>query len=156
MFRIAAMLIIWLLLVSNIFGMYDVFNSFLLNILQSSSLNILDLLGFKYFEIGRNFGIEGSSGVILGVPCDGLSLIYLYAAFIIAVPGKVRQKSIWILAGIIGIQLLNIFRIVGLVILSMYHPDLLKFNHDYTFTFFIYSLIFLSWVLYFRSNKEFK
>ena len=151
--RVVGLFLVWLLLVSNFLNFYDVFNEALLDLIQDSSLLLIDFVGFETFSQGRNFGIENSSGVILGAPCDGLSLMYLYMSFIVAVPGKWKTKLFWIVAGIIGIQVLNVIRVISLIIIVVYRPSLLSFNHDYTFTFLIYTLIFVSWIFYFRYNN---
>jgi exosortase/archaeosortase family protein len=115
---------------------------------------VVNSLGFDVFENGRHFGLSGSGGVNLGAPCNGLSLMYVYAAFLLAFPLSFRKKLPWLVLGLPLIQLLNLLRIVALLLLSLYRPTSLEFNHDYTFTLIMYGLIFLSWYVYIRMNSE--
>jgi exosortase/archaeosortase family protein len=43
---------------------------------------------------------------------------------------------------------LNVLRVVALAIIAKYCPQYLNFNHTYTFTFVIYSFIFLLWIIW--------
>ncbi|MCI5057105.1 MAG: exosortase family protein XrtF [Flavobacteriales bacterium] len=96
----------------------------------------------------RTIGIDGTHGLWVGDPCNGLSLIALYAGFIISFPGNWKVKLAFIPSGILLIHILNIFRIVGLCLVTLYYPDWLDFNHTYTFKILIYAVIFLLWYIF--------
>lgn len=113
---------------------------------------ILELLGFTvYTGADRLIGIDGSSGLWIGDNCNGIALFALFAGFIIAYPGNWKKKILFIVAGILLIEILNILRVVLLAILDTYSRAWTEFNHTYTFTIIIYACIFFMWMLW--TNK---
>jgi exosortase family protein XrtF len=94
-------------------------------------------------------GIHGAQGVFVGPSCDGVVLFALFAIFILSFPGRWTRKLWFIPAGIAAIHAANIFRIISLLMIQLYlGEEALKFNHDYTFTVFVYSIIFALWYGY--------
>lgn len=87
---------------------------------------------------------------ILGVgnSCNGLELFALFTGFILCFPGKMKTKAWFIPAGILIIHLANIIRAAILVLIQKYSPEHLDFNHHYTFTIVVYTVIFLLWMLW--------
>lgn len=115
--------------------------------------SILPMLGY---EVKSNFqlfdpvfrhrvGIEGAAGVFVGTSCDGVVLFALFAIFVAAFPGRWTRKIWFIPLGITVLHGANIFRIISLLLIQVYAPSALDFNHDYTFTIFVYSIIFILW-----------
>lgn len=119
--------------------------------LIDSCETILDFLGYNLINFSkfrgghRAFGIDGSNGVYIGNPCNGLSLFVLFSVFIIVYPSSFRQKIWVLLGGLVFIHLLNILRITALSLISYYKPEYLMFNHTYTFTGMMYLVIFGIW-----------
>ncbi|MEO6902808.1 MAG: archaeosortase/exosortase family protein [Bacteroidia bacterium] len=110
---------------------------------------LLIKLGYVVFSGGdRLIGIDGTGGLWIGDNCNGIALFALFAGFIAAYNGKFNHKVIYIILGIIGIELLNVLRVVILAILDTYSRTWTEFNHTYTFTFIIYAFIFLLWMLW--------
>lgn len=110
----------------------------------------LKVLGYSLVEFGDvsafdHLAIEQSSGVTVGAPCNGLVLFALFAIFIIAYPSKTAHKFWFIPLGILIIHLLNALRVAGLAVLVKMNPDWLGFNHDFTFTVIVYSVVFGLW-----------
>lgn len=100
--------------------------------------------GFRY-----RVGIRGGQGVLVGSSCDGVVLFALYAIFILSFPGRWFRKAWYIPTGIAAIHAANIVRIISLLMIQLYFgEEALKFNHDYTFTVFVYSIIFALWYGY--------
>jgi len=50
--------------------------------------------------------------------------------------------------GIAILHAANAFRIICLLMIQLYWPSAMEFNHDYTFTVFVYSIIFALWYVY--------
>ncbi|MES2762431.1 MAG: archaeosortase/exosortase family protein [Bacteroidota bacterium] len=114
---------------------------------------IFDLLGYKTFaskEVNdfQVFGIDGSNGVWIGGPCNGITLMFLFAIFVIAYPGNVKNKSWYLPLGILIVHTINILRIIALALIAKYNYTYLDFNHTYTFTFIAYSAVFGLWMLW--------
>ncbi|HCQ30552.1 MAG TPA: hypothetical protein DIU39_09715 [Flavobacteriales bacterium] len=120
--------------------------------LKSSTLMALQSLGFDTFNNNaeNHLGITDSPGFIIGVPCNGLDLFYLYIAFFIAVPGKWKSKLFFSIIGIFIIYTFNVLRLVLLALISKYHYDWFNFHHSYTFTLLMYAIIFLLWYFYLK------
>ena len=117
------------------------------------NITIFDVLHYKTFasrEVNdfQVFGIDGSNGVWIGGPCNGITLMFLFAIFIISYPGNLKNKLWYLPLGIILVYILNLIRIVGLALIAFYYPDYLNFNHTYTFTFIAYSFVFGLWMLW--------
>jgi len=85
-------------------------------------------------------------GVWVGDDCNGFKLFSIFAIFIIAFPGNWRTKLWFISLGMVFIQIANIIRVMSLLLIYDSHPTFLDFNHKYTFTIFVYSIIFSLWL----------
>ncbi len=114
---------------------------------------IFDGLGYKTFasrEVNdvQVFGIDGSNGVWIGGPCNGITLMFLFAIFVIAYPGNLKNKLWYVPTGILVVHSINILRILALALIANYYPSYLNFNHTYTFTFIAYSAVFGLWMLW--------
>ncbi|MBI3519751.1 MAG: archaeosortase/exosortase family protein [Bacteroidetes bacterium] len=117
---------------------------------------IFNIIGYKTFaskEVNdvQVFGIDGSNGVWIGGPCNGVTLMFLFAIFVIAYPGNVKNKLWYLPLGILTVFSINILRIIALALIAYYAPQYLDFNHTYTFTFIAYSAVFGLWMLW--ANK---
>ena len=114
----------------------------------------LKLMGYELIttefmiEHYRTMGIDGTHGVYISDSCAGLTLMALFTGFVMAYPGKWKIKLIFIPIGLLTIHLINILRIIGLILLTKHAPNLLDFNHHYTFTFVVYAYIFILWVIW--------
>ncbi|MDQ3046981.1 MAG: archaeosortase/exosortase family protein [Bacteroidota bacterium] len=108
---------------------------------------ILEAAGYVVFTGSeRVIGVDGTGGLWIGDSCNAMALFALFAAFIIAYKGKASHKFLYILFGIISIQLLNVLRVVGLAILDTHSRAWTEFNHTYTFNIIIYAWIFILWM----------
>lgn len=116
------------------------------------SSNVLSGLGYdlipeppEAYQI-RTVGIDGTYGLWIGDPCNGLNLFALFTIFIACYPGNWKNKLWFIPLGIILIHLINVLRIVALCIIVKIDYKYLDFNHDYTFTVVVYGFMFLLWI----------
>lgn len=109
----------------------------------------LEWMGYSVIRLeSRMIGIEGTPGLFLGDSCNGIALFALFSIFIIAFPGRITYKIIFIPAGIVLIHFLNVLRVIILAIIEIYSYEWTEFNHTYTFTIFIYVVIFMMWLLW--------
>ncbi|MBK9402336.1 MAG: exosortase family protein XrtF [Bacteroidetes bacterium] len=113
---------------------------------------ILDLLGY---DGGTQPGdrqtivcIKNETMVGVGNPCNGLELFVLFAGFIICFPGSWKNKWWYILIGSLIIHFFNVMRTVSLALIQFKAPEYLDFNHHYTFTIVVYSIIFFLWIFW--------
>lgn len=96
----------------------------------------------------RTIGVDGTHGLWIGDPCNGLTLFALFSIFVFAYPGPVRKKAWFIPLGLISIHLLNVLRVVALSIIVTYDYAYLDFNHTYTFSIIVYGYVFFLWYLW--------
>lgn len=140
--------LVWYLLYDNWLLKDGWADHFLINHLVTTTEMILKFFGFTVFTYSDAVGVDGTHGVLIGTPCNGLSLFALFTGFIVIFPGKLKDKLFFIPMGLIAIHLLNILRLVGLAIVVVYYPDSLQFNHKYTFTIIVYVFIFILWMIW--------
>ncbi len=122
---------------------------------------ILEHIGFKTFaskEVNdfQVFGIDGSNGVWIGGPCNGITLMFLFGIFIIAYPGNLKAKFWYLPLGLFIVYFINIARIICLALIAFYSPQYLNFNHTYTFTFIAYSIVFFLWMIWVNKLSSIK
>ena len=82
--------------------------------------------------------------------CNGLELLVLYAGLILCLPAARNRKIAYIIGGILAIEIINVIRCVGLVLVYVHKPGWLDFSHHYLFTFVVYAFIFWLWYLFSR------
>jgi len=114
----------------------------------------LNVLGYITFVNVHDIGIDGSHGVHIGSPCNGIDLMALFVGFILLYRGNWKVKIIFSVIGLGIIHMLNLIRVVSLIIVAKNYPTYLDFNHKYTFTIILYSLIFLGWVLWVKKFSK--
>jgi len=90
----------------------------------------------------------------VGRACNALELFVLFAGFIIAFPGSVKHKLWFIPFGLVLIHFLNVIRVAALAMIQFKAPQYLDFNHRYTFTFIVYGVIFLFWVIWVKKFSK--
>lgn len=147
--------ILWYFLYDLLIQPNEAIDLFVVDLTISVSKWILEFLGYTvYTGADRLIGVDGSSGLWIGDNCNGIALFALFTWFIIAYKGKVKYKLIYVPLGIIGIQILNILRVVGLAILDTHSRAWTEFNHTYTFNIIIYAFIFFLWMLWVNKFSE--
>ena len=80
--------------------------------------------------------------------CNAVSVMILFAAFIVAFSTTFKRTALYILAGFIVIYLLNILRIALITIAACFYPQYDSFIHDIVFPVFIYGVVFILWVVW--------
>jgi exosortase/archaeosortase family protein len=86
--------------------------------------------------------------------CNGLDLIAIYLLLIILLPYPVKRKIIFGLGGIVVIIIANILRCIALYWIYRRYRYMFEFNHHYTFTIFMYIIIFYGWILFTKKGKK--
>jgi exosortase/archaeosortase family protein len=91
-----------------------------------------------HFENGGYIGINES--------CSGLKPILQFILLFLVFPGPWRKKLWFIPMGVVILHITNLFRIVGLSVVTVTIPEYWQFSHDYLFRPFFYVVIFLLWM----------
>lgn len=80
--------------------------------------------------------------------CNAISVIILFASFVISFSGKWKTTFLFILGGSIFIYILNVIRI-ALLCLALYRfPEYQSLLHEIIFPLFIYGVVFFLWVVW--------
>jgi len=131
------------------------YDALIIDKLSNSAAWILRLFGFEPILVDGRFEgysnlimLPESGGVLIGPECDGLIVVSLFVFFIAVFPGPWKDKLWYIPAGTALLFFLNIIRISVLAYMVKASPEWLSFNHDYTFTILIYSVVFLLWYIW--------
>lgn len=80
--------------------------------------------------------------------CNGLSVMILFAAFIFAFSAQWKKTVIYILLGIVLLQILNCFRIAFLCFALYHYKQYGTLLHGTIFPLIIYGAVFLLWILW--------
>lgn len=80
--------------------------------------------------------------------CNAVSIMVLFAAFVAAFYAGLKKTSLYILAGIVIIHVLNVLRIALIALLGYRYPEYWDFLHDIAFPAFIYAVVFALWVFW--------
>ncbi|MDI1257219.1 MAG: exosortase family protein XrtF [Flavobacterium sp.] len=80
--------------------------------------------------------------------CNAVSVMILFAAFVVAFSGKLLKTLLFIILGIILIHILNVIRIGLLCLGLLYYPQYEHVLHDIVFPLFIYGVVFALWVIW--------
>ena len=88
--------------------------------------------------------------LLIADACNGLELMVLYIGFIVCMPSKFWRKIIYILLGVLFIDIINILRCSGLIYLREYFHAYFDFAHHYLFKAVVYAATFLMWMVYSR------
>ncbi|MFD2551941.1 exosortase family protein XrtF [Bizionia sediminis] len=80
--------------------------------------------------------------------CNGVSVISLFVAFIVAFSGKATVTFFYILSGSVLIYSVNLLRIVILTLGLYHYPQHKALLHEVVFPGIIYGLVCLLWILW--------
>ncbi|TWI99239.1 exosortase/archaeosortase family protein [Mucilaginibacter frigoritolerans] len=120
--------------------------------LLKSSAQILNWLGFTSLSNEYDLLLVGHGVLKLVYSCLGLGVISFFAAFVIAYPKKWKSKIVFLISGIIGIELLNITRFVLLALFwDKQHARII--DHHTLFNIFIYLAIALTLYFWVKSDN---
>jgi exosortase H (IPTLxxWG-CTERM-specific) len=93
-----------------------------------ASAALLNVLGQRVEVVGtaiRNpaFAVQIQNG------CNGLEAVVFLCAAILSFPATWRQRGLGILATVVGIEAVNLVRVVSLFLLGRYHPTVFQLFH---------------------------
>jgi exosortase family protein XrtF len=80
--------------------------------------------------------------------CNAISVIILFASFIVSFSGKLITTSLYVFIGALAVYLLNVMRVAVLCVLLYFFPEQETILHRVFFPLFIYGFVFLLWVLW--------
>lgn len=143
--------IVWHFIYQNIFEEEGVAIRRIGEHIASVSAALLRMLGYSSDAVVFNgfktmLTLNGQNVVWIDSGCTGLTLMALFAGFVIAYPGDWKKKAWYIPLGIVVIYIVNLLRVLALAI-NHGHGSF-EFNHKYTYTIITYAAIFGLWMLW--------
>lgn len=88
--------------------------------------------------------------------CNGVNMMIIFVAFLIAF-GPISRTLWWFIpVGLAILHGMNLARIALLFWVSLYMPDVMYFTHKYFFTAILYVVIFLLWIWWVKKLSAIK
>jgi len=86
--------------------------------------------------------------------CNAVSVMLLFAAFVIAFAKAWKKTIIFILIGFVLIYLVNLARLVVLALIYKELPQYTEIAHDIAFPAVIYGAVILLWIYWIKKPKK--
>jgi exosortase/archaeosortase family protein len=122
-------------------------------VLLNASTGILNLLSFSAICNNYDLLVAGRGTIQVVYACLGLGVISFFTAFVIAYPKPLKAKIIFIITGILTIEILNVIRFV-LLALFWNKADTKIIDHHTIFNVIIYLLIAISLYFWVKSDDK--
>lgn len=103
-----------------------------------------------YFYVKKDYVTRMVEG------CNAVSVIILFVSFIFAFY-KGAKTFVFVAVSLLALHVMNVFRIVGLNIVTRDYPEYNKMAHDYLFPAIIYGsviILWLVWIKFFALKNE--
>ena len=101
-------------------------------------------------ELASKIYHNGEGIIYIVDGCNALELMVLYIGFIVCMPSNFWRKVMYIIIGVILLDIVNILRCSGLIYLREYFDAYFEFAHHYLLKASIYTATFLMWMVYVR------
>ena len=109
------------------------------------------------FDNGTSkFGMFCSnSGMRVGKTCNGKSIMFMYASFIVIFPNiNIKRRLLYLFLGLILLHEFNVIRVMLLAIILENAPDYFPTMHHYFFQILVYIIIFFLVKKFIYVNKN--
>lgn len=94
--------------------------------------------------------LSGKKTAYINEGCNAISIMIIFVAFIAAFSTTIKKTLLYIVSGLVIIQIMNVARIALLSYIIRHHRAFTKPAHDYLFPIIIYGTVFLLWVIWVR------
>ena len=111
---------------------------------SDNSVYVIDRYNYRACSLGNQSG----SVIAVFEGCNGINVVILFIAFVVAYRGPVKKSILFTLAGVLIIHVVNLARVSGLYFVAKLFPDYMYFTHKYLFTAVIYAVVFALWYLW--------
>lgn len=118
----------------------------------------VNILGLDLIKEGRQIIFPDFGYISINLGCSGFKQIMQFVVLMLIFPGPWKHKLWFIPMGVFIVHLTNLFRIVGLSVITINYPEYWHFSHDNLFRPFFYVVMFLMWVVWvekFRVKQPF-
>ena len=108
----------------------------------------VNILGLDLIKEGRQMIFPDFGYISINLGCSGFKQIMQFVVLMLIFPGPWKHKLWFIPIGVFIVHLTNLFRIVGLSVITINYPEYWHFSHDNFFRPFFYVVMFLMWVVW--------
>ena len=119
------------------------------------SANILKLMGYTIMNTDTQILALNGIPCNINYSCLGLGVMSFWVAFVIAFPKPLKEKVVFMIYGLIAINVLNVVRFVSLISLTVEIPNgrkYFEYQHD-AFNYSIYLILF-TMIYFWVKNQE--
>jgi exosortase family protein XrtF len=115
---------------------------------------VLGLFGYPVSAVRNVHGptvfMMNEGNIMLNIyeGCNGINVMIVFAAFVVAFGGRVKRLGWFLPAGMVIIHMSNIVRIALLYFVAVGYQHYFYYVHKYVFTAAIYLIVFLLWVVW--------
>lgn len=106
------------------------------------------------FELSMKLFVNDTYLARIVEGCNAVSIMILFAAFVLSFFGKLKLTLLYIFAGVVIIYAMNIIRIAVLAVGIYELPQHTEFLHSIVFPLIIYGTVFLLWVIWVRIYSQ--
>jgi exosortase family protein XrtF len=136
------------------------FPDYVTYLVATQSENLLQSFGYETFSIpyeknqSIRLALDNRFVVQVIEGCNGVSVIILFASFVLSFFSGWKKTLLFIFGGSVLIYALNVLR-VALITMGIFHyPEYTELLHEILFPLFIYGIVFLLWVIWVRQYKK--
>ncbi|WP_413666188.1 exosortase Y [Mucilaginibacter sp. Mucisp86] len=122
-------------------------------LLLDCSVTVLKWLGYAAIDNNSELLVAGKGTLAVVYSCLGLGLISFFSAFVLAYPSPLRSKLVFLISGILVIQLLNVLRFVLLAIFWSKKANRI-IDHHTIFNIILYIIIAFSLYIWIKRNDK--
>lgn len=122
------------------------------HLLLGCSKRCLQLMGFTALTNDQELMVVGRNTLQMVYTCLGLGVLSFFAAFVIAYPKPWRPKLIFLIVGMVVIELLNVCRLI-LLVLFWSSRNQRVIDHHTIFNILIYIIIAITLYFWVKDKK---
>jgi len=121
-----------------------------------ASAKILKWLDYSVLLNETQLRVVGRYGISLVYECLGYGIMSVFTSFCLTFPSPFKHRFLFMLAGLIVIQFLNIWRFILLVLYWNRSAPLFGMDHHDIFNIFIYTILIIGCYLWIRHSSKIK
>jgi exosortase family protein XrtF len=101
-------------------------------------------------EAGPTVFLQRLDDTVLNIyeGCNGVNVVVVFVAFVIAFGGRLRSMLLFLSGGIIVLHLANLGRIILLYQTALHYQEYFYYVHKYFFTAILYLIVFSMWAVW--------
>ncbi len=86
--------------------------------------------------------------------CNGLNVMIVFGAFLLAFGGPASHRIVFFLAGCVVLHIANLLRVLLLFYTAIHRPIFFYYFHKYFFTAALYAIVFALWFLWIHFKSK--